>query len=84
MEILPRLLPTLYSNVLAKVLSVWVESKNGHDLLWRILELPVAGFDPTLPLEQPWRSGDMDSLEFSRHRELYFRLQAKRKVYFSS
>jgi hypothetical protein len=53
MEILPRLLPTSYSEVLAKVSSVWLESKNGYDLLWRILELTVAGFDPTLPLEQP-------------------------------
>ncbi len=84
MEILPLLLPTLYSEVLAKVSSIWVESKNGYDLLWRMLELTVAGFDPTLPLEQPRWTGDMDILEFSRRYELYFCLQAKRKVYFSS
>jgi hypothetical protein len=84
MEILPRLLPTLYSEVLAKVSSVWVESKNGYDLLWRILELTVAGFDLTLPLEQPRWTRDMDLLEFGCRHELYFRLQAKRKVYFSS
>ena len=84
MEILPRLLLTLYSKVLAKVSSVWVESKNGYDLLWRILELTVAGFDLTLPLEQPRWTRDMDLLEFGCRHELYFRLQAKRKVYFSS
>jgi hypothetical protein len=84
MEILPRLLLTLYSKVLAKVLSVWVESKNRYDLLWRILELTVTRFDPTLPLEQPRWTRDMDLLEFSCRHELYFHLQEKWKVYFSS
>jgi hypothetical protein len=53
MEILPRLLPASSSEIYAKVSSVRVESKNGYDLLWRVLELTVAGFDPTLPLDQP-------------------------------
>jgi hypothetical protein len=84
MEILPCLLPTSSSEISAKVSSVWMESKNGYDLLWRVLELTVAGFDPTLPLEQPRWKWDMDILEFCHRCELYCRLQAKRKVYFSS
>jgi hypothetical protein len=52
--------------------------------LWRILEITVAGFNPTLPLEQPQWSRDMDILEFGHRHELYFRLQAKQNVYFSS
>jgi hypothetical protein len=84
METLPCLLPASSSEIYAKVSSVRVDSKNGYDLLWRVLELTVAGFDPTLPLDQPRWSRDMDILEFGRRYELYFRLQAKRRVHFTS
>ena len=50
-ELLPRLLPTSNAEVQAKLSSVRVESKNGYDLLWRVLELMVPVFDPTLPLQ---------------------------------
>jgi hypothetical protein len=53
MEGLPRLLPTTHSEVHAKFLAVCVESRNGYNLFWQILELTVPGFDPTISLEQP-------------------------------
>ncbi len=84
MEVLPRLIPTSYTKVQAKPLSVWVESRNGYDLFWRVLELTVPGFDPTVPLEQPRWDCDMDILEFGRQHKLYFRLQAKWNMYFTS
>ncbi len=84
MEVLPRLIPTSYSKVQAKLSSIWVESRNGYDLFWRVLELTVPGFDPTVPLEQPRLDHDMDILEFGRQHELYFQLQAKQNVYITS
>ncbi len=64
MEVLPCMIPTLYTKIQAKLLFVWVESRNGYDLFWRVLELTVPGFDPTVPLEQPRWDHDMDILEF--------------------
>jgi hypothetical protein len=84
MEVLPRLLPTLYTKVQAKLSSVGVESRNGYDLLWQVLELSVPGFDPTVPLKQPRWGRDLDILEFGRQHKLYFRLQAKWHIYFTS
>jgi hypothetical protein len=52
-EFLPCLLPTTYSKLHAKLSSVRVESKNGYDLLWRVLEITVPAFDPMVPLQQP-------------------------------
>jgi hypothetical protein len=72
MEVLPRLIPTLYTKVQAKLLSVWVESRNGYDLFWRVLELNVPGFNPMVPLEQPCWDRDMDILKFGHQHELYF------------
>ncbi len=65
MEVLPRLIPTLYTKVQAKLLSIRVESRNGYDLFWWVLELTVPGFDPTVPLEQPCWDRNMDILKFS-------------------
>jgi hypothetical protein len=48
MEVLPRLLPTSDSQVTSLVTVVQAEWNNGFDLLWRILELAVPGFDPSL------------------------------------
>ena len=83
-ELLPCLLPTTYSELHATLSSVRVESKNGYDLLWRVLEVTAPAFDPTVPLQQPRWDPDVDILEFSRRQELYFRLQAKKQIYFTS
>ena len=50
-ELLPRLLPTTNPEIHAKLSSARDESKNGYDLFWRVLELTVPGFDPTVPLQ---------------------------------
>ena len=50
-ELLPRLLPTSNSEICAKLSSACVESKNGYDLSWHVLELTVPAFDPTVPLK---------------------------------
>jgi hypothetical protein len=47
MEILPRLLLSSDSHVTSLVMVVRAESNNGFDLLWRILELAIPGFDPS-------------------------------------
>jgi hypothetical protein len=55
---------------------VHAESGNGYDLLWRILELTIPGFDPSVPNVIPiWR--DEDIFTFAQAILLYFRLQAK-------
>ncbi len=81
MEVLPRLLPPHNSEVQVAISTVGGESKNGYDLFWRVLELAVPGFDPTIPIEQPWWTRDTDILTFSREHELYFRLLAKKHVF---
>ncbi len=83
-ELLPRLIPVTNPEIHAKLCSVRVKSKNGYDLFWRILELTVPAFDPTVPLEAPGWDHDADILDFSRRYELYFRLQAKKQVYFNT
>jgi hypothetical protein len=62
-------------------LAVCGESKNGYDLFWWVLELAVPGFDPTVPINQPWWNWDMDVLAFSREHELYFCLLAKKHIF---
>jgi hypothetical protein len=83
-ELLPRLLPTANSEIHTKLSSVCVKSKNGYDLFWCVLELPVPGFDPTVPLQQPRWDRDVNILDFGQRHELYFRLQAKKQVYFTT
>jgi len=77
MEVLPRLLPELDSQVTSLVTVVRAESNNGFDLLWRILELAVPGFDPSLQISAPVWLGD-DIFDFCLSYVLYFRLQAKK------
>jgi hypothetical protein len=77
MEVLPRLLPTSDSQVTSLVTVVRAESNNGFDLLWRVLELAVPGFDPSLQISAPvWF--DDDIFDFCLSYVLYFRLQAKK------
>lgn len=83
-ELLPRLLPTSNAEIQSKLASVRVESKNGYDLLWRVLELTVPVFDPTVPIQQPTYDIDTDILGLGRRFELYFPLQAKKQVYINT
>jgi hypothetical protein len=46
-----------------------------------VLELAVPGFNPTIPIDQPWWARDTDVFEFSWDHELYFRLLAKKHVF---
>jgi hypothetical protein len=81
MEVLPCLLPARDSEVQVAISAVRGKSKNGYDLFWRVLELAVPGFDPTIPIDQPRWDRGMDVLEFSRDHELYFCLLAKKHIY---
>jgi hypothetical protein len=83
-ELLPRLLPTSNPEIHAKLSSVRVESKNGYDLFWHVLELTVPTFDPTVPLQQPSWDHDVNILEFGQCHELNFCLQAKKQVFFNT
>jgi hypothetical protein len=83
-ELLPRLLPTSNPEIHANLSSIRVESKNGYDLFWHVLELTVPAFDPTVPLQQPSWDHDVNILEFGRRHELYFHLQAKKQVFFNT
>ncbi len=60
------------------------ESNNGFDLLWRVLELAVPGFKSTNPAQVPSWNRDSDILSFCREHLLYFRLQSKHNMFFSS
>ena len=78
MELLPWLLPvTLSPQVSAVLASVRYESNNGYDYLWRVLELAVSGFDPTVSITVPsWTNAD-NIFHFAQAYLLYFRLHAK-------
>ena len=53
LELLPRLLPKTNVEVSSIINMVRMESNNGYNLLWRILELTVPGFDPHIPRQDP-------------------------------
>ena len=84
LEVLPRLIPVGDYEINAKLSSVCNSSRNGYDLLWRMMELFVPGFDPTLPIAQPTWTSDSSILDFCQGHMLYFRLQAKKNMFFSS
>jgi hypothetical protein len=77
MEVLPRLLPDMDSQVTSLMIVVRAELNNGYNLLWRVLELIVPGVDPPLQLSAPAWMGD-DIFDFCLLFVLYFRLQLKR------
>ncbi len=72
LEILPRLLPMSHTEVMAIVSAVSNASRNRYDLLWRILELLVPGFNPMVPIAQPLWTRDSTILEFCQSHLLYF------------
>jgi hypothetical protein len=78
MELLPWLLPVMLSPQVSAVLaSVRYESNNGYDYLWRVLELAIPGFDPTVSITVPsWANAD-NIFHFAQAYLLYFHLHAK-------
>ncbi len=81
---LPRLLPQKESKVELANFSVSVESNDGFNLLWRILELAVPGFKSMNPVQVPTWTPHSDILSFYHDHLLYFRLQSKHNMFFSS
>ncbi len=77
MEILPPLLPNNDSQIASLITVVRAESGNGYDLLWRVLELTVPGFDPATKVSAPVWMGE-DIFDFCLAFVLYFRLLAKK------
>ncbi len=84
MDVLPRILPQLSADVKSVIFPVRFESNDGFDLLWRILELSVPRFKSTNPVQVPIWSSATDILCFCREHLLYFCLQAKHNMIFSS
>ena len=66
------------------VFSVSVESNNGFDLLWRIMELTVPGFKSMNPVQVPMWTPHSDILSFCRDHRLYFQLLSKHNKLFNS
>jgi hypothetical protein len=54
-----------------------MESNNGNDLLWRILELTVPGFDFTFPVKLPTWSNE-EIFDFAHALQMYYRLLSKK------
>ena len=82
LELLPCILPAHDPKIQSLIVAVYHASRNGYDLLWRVLELYVPGFDPNWTVNAPqWVDGST-ILDFCQSHLLYFRLQAKRGVSF--
>ena len=73
LELLPRLLPKTNDEVSSIINMVRMESNNGYDLLWGILELAVPGFNPTFPVKILTWSND-GIFNFAHAFQLYYRL----------
>ena len=83
MELVPRLIHgTLSPQLNATLASVRFESNNGYDYVWRVLELTVPGFDPTVPVRVPTWTDAEDIFHFAQAFLLFFRLQAKMKFHY--
>ena len=77
LELLPCLLPKTNDEVSSIINMVRIESNNGYNLLWRILELTVPGFDPTFPVKIPTWSDD-GIFNFAHAFQLYYRLLSRK------
>ena len=82
MEILPKILPRSNTQINLIVNMVRMDSGNGYDLMRRVLELSVPGFDPAIPVKLP-RWGNNDVITFALSFTLYFCLQAKKGVVYN-
>ena len=84
MDIVPCLLPATIPEVASAIATVGFESNNGYDLFWRVLELTIPGFDPTIPILPPVWCRDSEVFEFCQAYLLYFRLQSKKNNHFDA
>ena len=64
-KLLPRQIPITNPKINTKLCSVCVESKNGYDLFWHVLELTVPIFDPTITQQALEWDHDANILAFS-------------------
>ena len=71
MEILPHLLPDRDSQVTSMIMVIRAKSNNEFALLWRVLELAVPGFDPSMQISPPSWMGE-DIFDFCLSCVLYF------------
>jgi hypothetical protein len=84
MDVLPRILLQEDLEIKSIKFTIGYESNNGFDLMWRVLELAVPGFKSTNPVQVPTWTADSDILSFCREHLLYFHLQSKHNMFFSS
>jgi hypothetical protein len=83
MVILLNLLLKHDNEVASTISMVQMESNNGYDLLWRVLELTVLGFNPTNPVKLLlWHNDDI--FEFAHAFLLYYHLQGKKGVWYDN
>lgn len=82
MEVVPRLLPDHIARLTTTIATVRGDSNNGFDLLWRLMALAVPGFDPAQHVSAPVWDDYRDIFDFCHAHVLYFRLQAKRGLYY--
>ncbi len=66
LELLPCLLPTSDLEIQATVSAVRNSLRKGYDLLWRVMELYILGFDPTIPIAPPIWTRDTSILESAK------------------
>ena len=66
------------SRVTTMAAQVESRTRNGYDILWRVLRLYVPGFDPTKTVERPlWGDSDGDVIRYANKFDLFFRLSVK-------
>ncbi len=82
MEVVPRLLPDHIAQLTTTIATVQGDSNNGYDLLWRLMALAVPGFDPAQHVLAPVWDNYRNIFDFCHAHVLYFRLQAKRGLYY--
>ncbi|KAL7528065.1 hypothetical protein ACHAWF_009840 [Thalassiosira exigua] len=79
LDVLPRLLPvSTEDSVSAALDAVRRETRNGYDLLWRVMALSVPGFNRSVSVGVPTLTIGASITDFARIFQLYFRLEAKR------
>jgi hypothetical protein len=84
MDVLPRLLPQSDLDVELVKFLVEYESNNGFDFMWRVMELAVPGFKSSNSVQVPSWTAALDILSVCQEHRLYFQLQSKHNMLFSS
>jgi hypothetical protein len=70
-EVIPHLLTLYDSQAMSLVMVVCAESNNGYDLLRRVMDLLIPGFNPTLQISAPVWMGE-GIFDFCLSYVLYF------------